>query len=42
MNVTGHTFLIVDANGDGNYTPNQDYVVQLINHTGTLTLDDFI
>jgi Ca2+-binding RTX toxin-like protein len=42
LNLAGHSFLIVDANGDGNYTPNQDYVVQLINPTGSLTIDDFI
>jgi hypothetical protein len=33
---------VVDGNGDGVYTPNQDYVVQLVNFTGTLTLTDFI
>ena len=42
LNIAGHSFLVVDANGDGAYTANQDYVVQLINPTGTLTLDDFI
>jgi Ca2+-binding RTX toxin-like protein len=42
LNVAGHAFLIVDANGDGSYTANADYVVQLANFTGTLTLDDFI
>jgi Ca2+-binding RTX toxin-like protein len=42
LNVAGHSFLVVDANGDGSYTAGQDYVVQLINPTGTLTLDDFI
>jgi hypothetical protein len=42
LNVDGHIFLIVDANGDGIYRPNQDYVVQMINPTGTLTIDDFM
>jgi hypothetical protein len=42
LNVAGHMFLVVDANGDGIYKPNQDYVVELVNSTGTLTLDDFI
>ena len=42
LNVAGHKFLVVDANGDGSYTPSADYVVQLVNATGTLTLDDFI
>jgi Ca2+-binding RTX toxin-like protein len=42
MNVAGHLFVVVDANGDGIYKPNQDYVVQLVNSTGFLTLDDFI
>jgi Ca2+-binding RTX toxin-like protein len=42
LDVAGHSFLVVDANGDGVYKPNQDYVVQLVNYTGVLTLDDFI
>ena len=42
LNVGGHTFLIVDANGDGVYKPNQDHVVELANFTGALTLDDFL
>ena len=42
LNVAGHRFLVVDGNGDGVYTPNQDYVVQLVNFTGALTLNDFI
>jgi Ca2+-binding RTX toxin-like protein len=42
LNIAGHVYLVVDANGDGSYTPNADYLVQLINPTGTLTLDDFI
>jgi Ca2+-binding RTX toxin-like protein len=41
LDAAGHSFLVVDANGDGVYKPNQDYVVQLVNFTGTLTLDDF-
>jgi serralysin len=41
LNVAGHLFLVVDGNGDGVYTPNQDYVVQLVNAIGTLSLDDF-
>jgi Ca2+-binding RTX toxin-like protein len=42
LNVAGHLFIVVDGNGDGVYTPNQDYVVQLVNSTGFLSLDDFI
>ena len=42
LNVAGHLFLVVDANGDGSYVANQDYVVELVNTAGTLTLDDFI
>ena len=42
MNVAGHLFVVIDANGDGVYKPNQDYVVQLVNSTGLLTLDDFV
>jgi Ca2+-binding RTX toxin-like protein len=42
LNVAGHRFLVVDANGDGSYTANADYLVQLVNFTGALSLDDFI
>ena len=42
LNVAGHVFLVVDGNGDGVYSSSQDYVVELLNSTGTLTLDDFI
>jgi Ca2+-binding RTX toxin-like protein len=42
MNVAGHLFIVVDANGDGLYRPNQDYLVQLVSSTGFLNLDDFI
>ena len=42
LNVAGHSFLVVDANGDGVYKPNQDYVVELVNFSGTLTLEDFL
>ena len=42
LNDAGHLFVVVDGNGDGVYTANQDYVVELVNATGTLTLDDFI
>ena len=35
-------FLIVDVNGIAGYQAGADYVVQLSNHTGTLTIDDFI
>jgi Ca2+-binding RTX toxin-like protein/subtilisin-like proprotein convertase family protein len=42
LDVAGHLFVVVDANGDGSYSPDQDYVVQLVNSTGFLTLDDFI
>jgi Ca2+-binding RTX toxin-like protein len=42
LDTAEHSFLVVDANGDGLYRPSQDYVVELINFAGTLTLDDFI
>jgi Ca2+-binding RTX toxin-like protein len=41
MNVSGQVYLVVDGNGDGVYTVNADYVVQLHFATGTLSLDDF-
>ena len=42
LNVAGRIYLIVDANGIAGYQAGQDYVIELANHTGTLTLDDFI
>ena len=42
LNIAGHLYLVVDVNGDGAYVAGQDYVVQLVNMTGTLTLDDFV
>ena len=39
--IAGQSFLIVDANGIAGYQAGQDYVVQLSNATGTLSLDDF-
>ena len=42
LNVAGHIFVVVDRNGDGVYKPSQDYVVQLIDVAGALSLDDFI
>ena len=41
LNVAGHQFLVVDANGIAGYQAGQDYVVELIGATGTLTLEDF-
>jgi Ca2+-binding RTX toxin-like protein len=41
-NIAGHAYLVVDANGVAGFQAGQDYVVQLINATGTLSLDDFI
>ena len=38
----GLKFLVVDANGEAGYQAGQDYVVELLNSTGTLSLDDFI
>ena len=43
--LTGHTFLVVDANHDGVYTGGSDYVVELVGATGgnaALTIDDFL
>ena len=41
LNIAGHRYLVVDANANGVYNAGTDYVVQLINATGTLTFDDF-
>ena len=42
LNFANHLYLIVDANGVAGYQAGADYVVQLFNAIGTLTLDDFI
>jgi Ca2+-binding RTX toxin-like protein len=41
LNIAGHRYLVVDANGEAGYQAGEDYVVQLVNATGSLTLDDF-
>jgi Ca2+-binding RTX toxin-like protein len=38
----GHTFLVVDGNGDGAYEAGQDYVFDITGYTGTITTSDFI
>ena len=40
--LAGHTFLVVDGNGDDVYTAGQDYVFDITNNTGTITTGDFI
>jgi Ca2+-binding RTX toxin-like protein len=40
--LSGHTFLVVDGNGDDIYSAGQDYVFDITNHTGTITTGDFI
>jgi Ca2+-binding RTX toxin-like protein len=42
QDIAGHSYLVVDADGNGTYSSGIDYVVELVNPTGTLTLDDFI
>ncbi|MCC6919352.1 MAG: calcium-binding protein [Alphaproteobacteria bacterium] len=42
LNVAGHVYLIVDANGVAGYQANADFVIELQNHTGTLQTTDFI
>ena len=41
-NLSGQSYLVVDANGITGYQAGEDYVVQLIGATGTLTIDDFV
>jgi Ca2+-binding RTX toxin-like protein len=41
QNIGGHSYLVVDTDGNGTYSSGIDYVVQLVNPTGTLTIDDF-
>jgi len=40
--LAGHTFLVVDGNGDDVYTAGQDYVFDITSYTGTITTNDFI
>ena len=42
QNIAGHSYLVVDTDGNGSYSSGIDYVVQLVNPTGTLTPDDFM
>lgn len=42
LNQMGHVFVVVDANNNGSYAANVDYLVELVNPTGSLTLDDFM
>ncbi|HEX2591033.1 MAG TPA: calcium-binding protein [Rhizomicrobium sp.] len=41
-NLSGHTFLVVDANGAAGYQSAGDYVVDVTGMTGSLTTNDFI
>jgi Ca2+-binding RTX toxin-like protein len=41
LDIAERVYLIVDANGVAGYQAGQDYVVELSNHSGTLTTDDF-
>jgi Ca2+-binding RTX toxin-like protein len=38
----GHDFLIIDANGTGQYEASFDYVIDITGYTGTVTVGDFI
>jgi Ca2+-binding RTX toxin-like protein len=38
----GHTFLVVDGNGDGAYEAGQDYVIDITGYSGTIATNDFI
>jgi len=40
--LSGHDFLIIDANGTGHYETGADYVIDITGYTGTLTAGDFI
>jgi Ca2+-binding RTX toxin-like protein len=40
--LAGHTFLVVDANGNAGYQAGGDYVFDVTGATGTLTLADFV
>lgn len=40
--MTGHTLLVVDGNGDNAYEAGLDYVFDITGYTGTITTGDFI
>jgi hypothetical protein len=40
--LSGHTFLVVDANGTAGYQNTGDYVIDVTGHSGTLALSSFI
>jgi Ca2+-binding RTX toxin-like protein len=40
--LSGHTFLVVDGNGDDIYSAGNDYVFDITGYTGTVTTGDFI
>lgn len=40
--LTGHTFLVIDGDGDDVYTGGQDYVIDITGYTGTITTGDFV
>jgi len=42
LNVAGHVYLVVDANGIAGYQPGKDYVFELVDPTGTPTADWFV
>ena len=41
LNVAGHLFLVIDANGVAGYQAGADYVVEVVNMNGALDLTDF-
>jgi hypothetical protein len=40
--LNGHTFLIVDGDGNAQYNSGSDYVIDITGHTGSITTGDFI
>jgi Ca2+-binding RTX toxin-like protein len=40
--LSGHTLLVIDGNGDDIYSSGQDYVIDITHYTGTITTGDFI
>jgi hypothetical protein len=39
--LSGHTFLVIDANGTAGYQASADYVIDVTSYSGTLTTGDF-
>jgi hypothetical protein len=40
--LSGRSYVVIDGNGDGDYTAGLDYLIEITGYTGTLGMSDFI